>query len=145
MEAVLDQLEQRGLLSDARAAEALLHAKAPRYGARRLRQALQARALPAELIEQALQGAQASEWARACAVWQRRFGATPADARERDRQLRFLLGRGFDAELARRVIRRGGVSEDDDACARAVDTTPTDHKDCTDRTDRAGSRKPLPR
>ena len=71
--------------------------------------------------------------------------ATPADARERDRQLRFLLGRGFDAELARRVIRRGGVSEDDDACARAVDTTPTDHKDCTDRTDRAGSRKPLPR
>jgi len=53
----------------------MLHARAPRYGTRRLRQALQARALPAELVEDALQRTQASEEARACAVWRRRFGA----------------------------------------------------------------------
>ncbi|MCZ2439821.1 MAG: RecX family transcriptional regulator [Burkholderiales bacterium] len=110
---MLDELEHHGLLSDARAAEALLHAKAPRWGARRLRQALQARALPAEVVEEAVRGARASEWTRACALWRRRFGAAPADAREHARQLRFLLARGFDAELARRVIRERGGGDDE--------------------------------
>jgi regulatory protein len=112
IECVLDDLEQRGLVSDARAAEALLHAKAPRYGTRRLRQALQARALPADLVEQAVRDARTSEWSRACAIWRRRFGTAPGDAREHARQLRFLLARGFEADLARRVIREGGGSDD---------------------------------
>lgn len=136
---LLDALEQRGLLSDARATEALIHAKAPRFGARRLRQALQARALPADLVDQALQATHASEWARACAVWQRRFGASPSDAREHSRQLRFLLGRGFDAELARRVIRRGGVSEDGDACGRADEESSQDPIDSAKEAGSAGA------
>ncbi|HNU12639.1 MAG TPA: regulatory protein RecX [Rubrivivax sp.] len=136
---ILDLLEQRGLLSDARAAEAMLHARAPRYGTRRLRQALQARALPAELVEDALQRTQASEEARACAVWRRRFGAPPPDAREFNRQLRFLLGRGFDAELARRVIRRGGVSEDGDAWGRADEESSQDPIDSAKEAGSAGA------
>lgn len=105
LQATLDDLERAGLISDTRAAESLLHAKAPRYGVRRLRQALQARALPAELIAQTLQGARPSEFERACAVWQRRFGEPPADARAYAQQMRFLLARGFEPELAQRVIR----------------------------------------
>ncbi|MBL8303415.1 MAG: RecX family transcriptional regulator, partial [Ideonella sp.] len=39
------------------------------------------------------------------AVWQRRFGAAPADPREAARQARFLAGRGYSAEVVRRVLR----------------------------------------
>lgn len=111
---VLDELEQQGLLSDARATDAVVHARAPRFGTRRLRQALQARALPAELIEAALHGTRDTELARATEVWRRRFGVPPADARERARQMRFLLGRGFEAAVAHRVISRSPGAADDD-------------------------------
>jgi len=123
VEAVLDELEQRGLLSDARAADALVHAKAARFGNRRLRQALQARALPADLIDSALQGTRDTELARALQVWQRRFGTPPADARERARQMRFLLARGFGADVAQRVLRHRPDAPDD---AWPDADTPTD-------------------
>ena len=120
---MLDELEQQGLLSDARATDAVVHAKAPRLGTRRLRQALQARALPAELIHAALQGTRDTEPARAREVWRRRFGAPPADARERARQMRFLLARGFEAAVAQQVIRESTGPADDEV---ADEGTPED-------------------
>jgi regulatory protein len=113
VEGVLDDLEQHGLLSDTRAADALVHAKSARFGNRRLRQALQARALPAELIESALRATRDTELTRALEVWQRRFGSPPEDARERARQMRFLLARGFDADVAQRVLRHRPDASDD--------------------------------
>jgi regulatory protein len=123
VESVLDELEQRGLLSDSRAADALVHAKAARFGNRRLRQAMQARALPPEVIDAALQGTSDTELTRAMEVWQRRFGAPPADARERARQMRFLLARGFDADVAQRVLRHRSGTPDD---AWPDDASPAD-------------------
>jgi regulatory protein len=113
VDGVLDELEQHGLLSDTRAADALVHAKSARFGNRRLRQAMQARALPAELIESALRATRDTELTRALEVWQRRFGCPPADARERARQMRFLLARGFDADVAQRVLRHRPDTSDE--------------------------------
>lgn len=101
----LDDLEQHGLLSDVRTADALLLAKAPRYGSRRLKQMLQAKSLDAELVSQTLVRARESEFDRARAVWLRRFGAPPADPRERARQQRFMLARGFEASVIERVLK----------------------------------------
>jgi len=113
---VLDEFEQRGLLSDQRAADALLHAKAPRYGQRRLKQILQSRALDADLVSATLQKARSTELDRAREVWRRRFGAPAADARERAKQQRFLLGRGFETAVIDRVLREAGKApEADDA------------------------------
>jgi regulatory protein len=39
-------------------------------------------------------------------VWQKKFGAPPADLHEAARQQRFLLQRGFSAELVSRFLRR---------------------------------------
>ena len=108
---VLDDLEQRGWLSDARTADALLSAKAPRYGSRRLRQLLQAKSLDASLVSDTLARARDTEFERARALWQRRFGQPPADLRERARQQRFLAGRGFDTSVIDRVLK--GASADD--------------------------------
>ena len=109
---ILDDLEQRGWLSDVRTADALLLAKAPRYGSRRLRQLLQAKSLDASLVSDTLARARDTEFERARALWQRRFGQPPADLRERDaRQQRFLAGRGFDASVIDRVLK--GAPTDD--------------------------------
>lgn len=105
--AALDELAAKGLLSEDRAAESVLRSQGQRYGARRLKQTLQDKGLPAELVAQTLQQARATELERAQEVWRRRFGQPPADAAERARQMRFLAGRGFEGEVIRRVVQHG--------------------------------------
>jgi len=108
---VLDQLATAGLLNEARMAEALIAARAPRFGERRLRQAMQQRGLAPALVDDTLAKSRDSELERARALWQHRFGAPGATAAERVRQMRFLVGRGFSGEVIRRVI-KGTVDDD---------------------------------
>lgn len=110
--AALDDLASKGLLSEARAAESVLLGQGRRYGARRLKQTLQAKGLEPELVAHTLKQARATELERAQEIWRRRFGQPPADAAERARQMRFLAGRGFEADVIRRVV-RGGEDADD--------------------------------
>ena len=65
---------------------------------------------PQALRRQPLQQLRDSELQRAAQLWQRKFGAVAQDARERARQMRFLAGRGFSADVIRRVVR--GADED---------------------------------
>ncbi len=109
---MLDDLEQKGLLDDQRAADALLHAKSGRYGGRRLQQLMHARAFAPELVAESLAQAHGTEYERALEVWRRRFGAPPQDLKERARQQRFLAGRGFDAAVIGRVLKSGGADDD---------------------------------
>ncbi|MFO6420427.1 recombination regulator RecX [Hylemonella sp. W303a] len=119
----LDELQARGFLDERRAAESLAHRRASAYGAARLRQEMQDKGLDRELINQTLAGLQDSEEARARQVWQRRFEAAPVDAKDRARQGRFLLARGFSGDVVRRVLNtqrldpdhHGHGSEDSDA------------------------------
>jgi regulatory protein len=73
-----------------------------RYGNLRIRQELAQHGLSPD--EQTLQQLRESEFERARAVWQRKFGQVPSDAHERARQMRFLAQRGFSAEVVRRVL-----------------------------------------
>ncbi|MCX7174798.1 MAG: recombination regulator RecX [Proteobacteria bacterium] len=107
--AVLDQLEQTGLLSDARAAAAYVRGHAARFGAAKLNHSLRAKGISAELIEASLaQQELGSELQRARELWQRKFGKHPAsdvrDAKEWARQARFLQSRGFSAEIIRKLL-----------------------------------------
>ena len=38
-------------------------------------------------------------------IWQKKFGAPPANARDKARQMRFLQGRGFSLDAIRRLLR----------------------------------------
>jgi regulatory protein len=113
IEAALDELAAHGLLSDERAAASVLVSQAPRSGERRLKQVLQGKGLAPELVASTLAQARGSEYERALALWQRRFGTTPADAAERARQARFLQARGFGYELIVRVLRAAGSQPKD--------------------------------
>lgn len=111
--AALDELAAHGLLSDERAAASVLVSQAPRSGERRLKQTLQSKGLAPELIARSLAQVRSSEFERAQALWQRRFGAVPADAADRARQMRFLQARGFGFELIVRVLKTAGLPPDE--------------------------------
>jgi len=104
LKVTLDELQARGFLDDQRVVESVLHRRAARLGAGRIRQELQAKGVAPERVAEAVSRLQTSELQRAREVWRRRFGAAPADARERAKQGRFLLARGFSAEAVRRVL-----------------------------------------
>ncbi len=106
---LLDALERDGLLSEARYVDAQRHAHAGRYGSLRLRHTLQRQGVAAELAETALRQARADDLAACTALWQRKYGRLPRDLKEKARQYRFLLSRGYPAEVIERVL--GGVEE----------------------------------
>lgn len=101
----LDELAARGLLSDERTAEAVLAGPGRRLGNRRLKQTLLAKGLAPELVAATVAQSRATELDRARELWRRRFGAPAPDAAGRARQARFLAGRGFDAEVIRRLVK----------------------------------------
>jgi regulatory protein len=100
----LDDLAASGLLSDERAADALVAAKSSRFGDQKLRHSLRERGLTADQVATALLPLADTELARARAVWQRRFDAPAVDAAGRARQARFLAARGFSSATIWRVV-----------------------------------------
>ncbi|MDD3786586.1 MAG: recombination regulator RecX [Hydrogenophaga sp.] len=101
---VLDELQTRGFISEARVVESVLHRRAARLGAARVRQELQAKGISAEAVAQAVQALRVTEVERAREVWRRRFGAPAPDPAGRVKQMRFLAARGFSGEVIRRVV-----------------------------------------
>ena len=103
----LDELVAKDFISETRVVQSVLHQRATRLGASRVRQELQAKGIAADAVAEAVASLQATEVERARALWQRRFEAPPADARERARQTRFLMARGFTGATVARVLRSG--------------------------------------
>ena len=115
LQRTLDDLQAKGFLNEARAAQSLVHRRAPKLGALRVKAELQQRGLPDALVADAMAELAGSEAERARAVWDKKFGEPPTDAAERARQMRFLAARGFSPELVRRIVPpTGGRSADHD-------------------------------
>ena len=110
--ALLDDLSARRLLSDERYTEMRLNARSARFGNARLAYELRTQGVAEELVITALASAE-DELIRARRVWQRKFGDKPGlhDAVGRARQTRFLLSRGFSGETVRRVLRGDFANE----------------------------------
>ena len=109
VEALLDDLQASGWLSEERLADQLVRAAAGRCGGRKVLQQLRDKGFSAEVAARARLRVRSGELESARAVWRKRFGKPPEDLRERARQARFLEQRGFDRDVIRRVL--GGVEE----------------------------------
>jgi len=109
VEAVLTWLEQHGHLSDQRFTESRVHARQARYGNRRIQQELRQHGVA--LDAEAQQALAASEFSRACALWQRKYGQPADDAAGRLRQMRFLAGRGFSMDVVQRVLKQANTAQ----------------------------------
>jgi regulatory protein len=111
---VLEELERAGYLSDTRFASAVVRQKAGGYSKRAIAHALREKGVTAPVAKDALAALDgADEFAQALALWQRRFGKAPADEREKARQVRFLVSRGYATNVVFRVLRAAGVAADE--------------------------------
>ena len=99
----LDELEAKGFISEERVVESVVHRRASKLGAARVQQELAAKGLSAESMSLALEQLRVTEFERARDVWSRKFGESATDPKERAKQMRFLLSRGFAAEVVRKV------------------------------------------
>lgn len=101
---VLDELQAKDFISEARVVESVINRRAGRFGAARIRHELQGKGLAPEMVADAVSGLKASEVERAREVWRKKFGEPAADAAARGKQMRFLAARGFGTEAIRRVV-----------------------------------------
>lgn len=110
LQRALDELQAKGFIDEQRVVDSVLHRRAARLGAGRVKQELQAKGISAEAVAEAVEGLRSTELERAREVWRKKFGEPAADPAGRAKQMRFLASRGFGAEAIRRVVQGG---EDD--------------------------------
>jgi len=102
IEPLLDALQAAGHLSDERFVEGRVHARSARFGNRRIESELRHCGVSAD--ESVRAQLRSSEALRAREVRAAKFGALPAGAAERARQMRFLAARGFTADAIRHAL-----------------------------------------
>jgi len=112
IEAVLDELQEKGLLSEARFATLLTRTRADRFGTARIKHELREHELPEEIVRPEIERLKATEEQRARELWRRKFGRQAGDAAERARQMRFLAQRGFSTSVVVRVVKSPPAEDD---------------------------------
>lgn len=103
--ALLDDLERRGWLSDARALEQTVRIRSTRFGTQRIAHELRQKGISDDLISAAIPQLKQGELEAARAVWQRKFATPPQDPKEKAKQMRFLQSRGFSMDVIFKVMR----------------------------------------
>ncbi len=111
----LDELQARDFINDGRAIESVVHRRSGKWGATRVKQELAAKGLTGEAVAQALAGLKDTELSRALEVWRKKFGSPAPDPQTRAKHMRFLLTRGFSADVVRQVV-TGAEQQGDEAC-----------------------------
>lgn len=115
VERALDELERKGYLSDVRFATSIVARQAGHFARHAIAQRLRAAGVAPIAASSALAVLEGrDEIAEAIALWQRRFGSAPRDEREKARQVRFLLSRGYTAAIAFKVLRAAGTAVGDE-------------------------------
>ena len=107
---VLDDLQAKDFISEARVAESVIHRRAERFGVSRIKYELLNKGLGAEAVAEAVNKLKGSELERARQIWRKKFDEPAPDAAGRAKQMRFLAARGFGGDVIRRVV---GQVEDD--------------------------------
>ena len=105
LDALLEDLIQRKFLSESRFAEARAHVLTRKFGAARIAHDLRAKGVSEEGAASAAREARNTEFERALEIWRRKFGTPALDLKERARQARFLLARGFSTDVINRILR----------------------------------------
>ena len=104
IERVLDDLQAKDFISEARVVASVINRRAASLGGARLRQELQAKGIDAQRVRDAVEQLKDTELERAQEVWRKRFGEAALDTKQWARQVRFLMARGFAADVVRRVV-----------------------------------------
>jgi regulatory protein len=98
---LLDELESKKQLSDARYAEVRSHWMARKYGAARIRQDLKAKGVADDVVASV---SSAGELDRAKAILARKYRDVASTREEKARRMRFLQSRGFSFDTIRSAL-----------------------------------------
>ena len=104
IDAILDDFEARGWLSDERFAEALVRRRGERYGIRKIQDELERAGVDSSKSALLLKTLKETEYQRAYELWSRKFGAPAKDQKEKAKHYRFLASKGFSSEVVSKVI-----------------------------------------
>jgi regulatory protein len=106
VQGLLDALEQKKQLSNARYADARAHQLARKYGTARIRQDLKAKGVDEETIARI---SDAGDLERARAILERKYRTAATTREECAKRMRFLQSRGFSSDVVRALLSRAKV------------------------------------
>ncbi len=104
IEAVLDDFEARGWLSNERFAEALVRKRSERYGVRKIQDELERAGINSKESNTLIGALRETEFRRAYDLWIKKYGVLANDPKERARQYRFLASKGFGSEIVAKIL-----------------------------------------
>lgn len=104
LDELLTWLEEQGYLSNCRFAESLATRKMARYGNNRIVHELRRHDADGDLDHAMMEMLIENEASRAFAIWHKKFGTWPKEAKEQAKQMRFLQQRGFSSSAIKAVI-----------------------------------------
>ncbi|MDR5756084.1 recombination regulator RecX [Caballeronia sp. LZ035] len=107
LDAVLDELERDGWLSNERFVESVVHRRAARMGGSRIIGELKRHAVGESLISATADKLAQTETTRARDVWEKKYGTLPETPAERAKQARFLAARGFSGGTIGKILKGG--------------------------------------
>lgn len=107
IDTLVHDLAQESLVSDERYIETYVTSRSGKgYGSERIRLELRQKQVSPDLIDQVLAEAEIDWLGLAVAARRKKFGMIPpSDVRQRAKQLRFLIYRGFDSEIAAAALK----------------------------------------
>jgi regulatory protein len=113
LDALLDEFEANGWLSDERFAGGAARQRQGRFSQRYIVEDLKHKGVGGDTARAAVDALEQDDYATALALWRQRFGTPPANQKEKARQVRFLQSRGFALGVAFRILKEAGSPSDD--------------------------------
>ena len=117
---LIDDLAAQGWQSDDRYAEAIVRRLTGQASRRFIGEKLAQAGIKKDVAATALEALEQDDIAVAQALWARRFGDTPKDDKERQRQIRYLLSRGFHLGDAFKLVPRAAAPIEPDTRAKTA-------------------------
>ena len=101
---LLNDLEGNNWLSDQRFTEQFIFSKKNKYGVEKIRYELKMRGVDDTIINSELVKIKSENYSLAKKIWSKKFDDTPHSQEERNKQIRFLQGRGINIELIHKIL-----------------------------------------
>jgi regulatory protein len=109
VERVVDDLAAQGWQSDDRYAEAIVRRLTGQAARRYIEDKMAQAGIKKDVAKLAMESLEQDEMEAATALWARRFGDAPSDDKAREKQIRFLLSRGFHLADAFKIVPKAPV------------------------------------
>ena len=104
LELVLDELENKGWLSDNRFSEQFVLSKKRKFGALKIAHELKLRGVNKSIINRVLRDIKDDEFLLAKKIWEKKFNQIPITIDEKAKQIRFMQSRGIEVTIIHQIL-----------------------------------------